>query len=203
MVAVKDKVQKFSDLPAKAPDGFTVRIIQQSGTNQDDYFVKFQTQRVDGSGVWEECLAPGAQLGLDKNTMPMGLVYDAGWKLKVLDWKQRATGNEELVKDPDFMGRSSRTFASGKAAWGSSPGKELHSPARTTRSSSTRAPSRWSSTVTPLAASTRPQARPPSATPSRSSTASCCAGTTSRPGHRRWHPHPLQGVHRHDDRSTS
>lgn len=104
MVAAKDTVQKFSDLPAKAPNGFTVRIIQQSGTNQDDYYVKFTQTAGGGTGVWEECLAPGALLGLDKTTMPMGLINDGSWKLKVLDWKQRATGNEELVKDPDFMG---------------------------------------------------------------------------------------------------
>lgn len=102
IVAVKDQVQHFSDLPKRAPDGFTVRIIQQSGTNQDDYYVKYDA----GTKTWVECLAPGAQLGLDKLTMPMGLVYDGGWKLNVLDWKQRTTGNEELVKDPDFIGQA-------------------------------------------------------------------------------------------------
>jgi hypothetical protein len=105
MIAAKGKVQKFSDLPAKAPNGFTTRIIQQSGTNQDDYYVNFKKTAGDGTGVWEECLAPNALLGLDKATMPMGLINDGAWKLKVLDWKQRATGNEELVKDPDFMGK--------------------------------------------------------------------------------------------------
>jgi hypothetical protein len=104
MIAAKGKVQKFADLPAKAPNGFTVRVIQQSGTNQDDYYVKFTRTAGDGAGVWEECLAPGALLGIDANSMPMGLVYDAGWKFKVLAWKQRTTGNEELVKDPDFVG---------------------------------------------------------------------------------------------------
>jgi hypothetical protein len=105
MVAAKDKVQKFSDLPQKAPDGFTVRIVQQSGTEQDDFFVKFSKTAGDGTGVWEECLAPNALLGLDKNTMPQGLVYDSGWKLKTLAWKQRTTGNEDLVKSPDFVGQ--------------------------------------------------------------------------------------------------
>jgi hypothetical protein len=106
MVAAKDTVQKFSDLPQKAPsEGFTVKIIQQSATSQDDYYVKFTNTAGGGTGVWEECLGPGAQLGLDKNLMPMGLINDGAWKLKVLDWKQRTTGNEELVRDPDFIGK--------------------------------------------------------------------------------------------------
>jgi hypothetical protein len=105
MVAAKGKVQKFSDLPQKAPDGFTVRIVQTSGTDADDFYVHFVKTAGDGTGIWEECIAPGALLGLDKNTMPMGLVNDSGWKFKVLDWKQRATGNEELVPDPDFIGQ--------------------------------------------------------------------------------------------------
>lgn len=101
MLAVKDKVQSFSDLPKRAPDGFTVRIVQQSGTENDDYFVQFEA----ATKTWKECLAPAAQLGLDKETMPMGLVFSGGWQFKVLDWKQRATGNESLVRDPDFVGQ--------------------------------------------------------------------------------------------------
>lgn len=107
MVAIKDTVQKFSDLPQKGlVDGFTVRLIQQSGVDTDDMFVQWSTTAGSGTGVWRECLAPGAKLGLNPNTMPHGIVYDGGWQFKPLLWKQRTTGNEELVRDPDFIGKA-------------------------------------------------------------------------------------------------
>lgn len=106
LTAIKGTVQRFSDLPAKAVDGFTCKITQQSGTGDDDFYVKFTETAGKGTGVWEEVLAPGAQLGLDPETMPVGLYFDGGWKLDVLAWKSRTTGNEDLALDPDFVGQS-------------------------------------------------------------------------------------------------
>lgn len=106
LTTVKGSVQRFSDLPAKAVDGFTVKIAQQASTDDDDFYVEFQETAGEGTGVWQEVLAPGAQLGLDPETMPVGLFYDGGWQLEVLPWKSRTTGNEELALDPDFIGQT-------------------------------------------------------------------------------------------------
>lgn len=105
LTAVKGSVQRFSDLPAKAVEGFTVKIAQQASSADDDFFVQFEETAGPGTGVWQECLAPGAQKGLDPETMPVGLYYDGGWKLDVLPWKDRDTGNEDLAVDPDFVGQ--------------------------------------------------------------------------------------------------
>lgn len=105
MIAAKGKVQAFSDLPKFAPNGFTIRISQSTNTTQDDYYVRFEETAGTGTGVWKECLAPGAELGLDPETMPVGLVNDGGWKINVLAWKQRTTGDQDLVPDPDFVGQ--------------------------------------------------------------------------------------------------
>lgn len=107
LLAVKDKVQRFSDLPQKALDGFTVRIGQTSGTVADDFFVRFDETAGTGTGSWEECLAPGAPLGIDPETMPVGLTKPAGtWTLDFLPWKGRTTGDAELVADPQFVGQA-------------------------------------------------------------------------------------------------
>jgi hypothetical protein len=107
-LAIKDRVQRFSDLPQKVPvDGFTVRIVQQSGDDtRDDFFVRFRNTAGKGTGTWEECLAPNALLGLDTATMPMLLFNDGAWKLQEANWLGRTTGDETLVPDPDFIGQA-------------------------------------------------------------------------------------------------
>jgi hypothetical protein len=104
LTAIKDKAQTFSDLPAKAVNGFTVRLTQQSSTDKDDFFVTYNETAGPGTGIWEETLAPGAELGLDPATMPVGVVYNSGWQINVLGWTGRTTGNETLDPDPAFVG---------------------------------------------------------------------------------------------------
>lgn len=105
MTVVKEKVKAFSDLPAKAVDGFVARITQQSASEEDDFFVVFNETAGTGTGVWEETLGPGSELGIDPETMPVGLVLDGGaWYLRVLDWSGRSVGNEVLAPDPSFVG---------------------------------------------------------------------------------------------------
>lgn len=110
LLAVKEKVQAFSDLPKKAPvEGFTVRISQQTGTEEDDFWVRWTETAGKGTGVWEETIAPGANLGVDPETLPVGLVYDRGagtWSIDVLSWTGRTTGDELLAPDPGFIGET-------------------------------------------------------------------------------------------------
>jgi hypothetical protein len=120
LLAVKDQVQAFSDLPKKAPvEGFTIRISQQSGTDEDDFFMKWTETAGIGTGIWQETIAPGANLGIDPNTLPVGLIYNrtlATWSLEVLDWEGRTVGDESLVPDPGFVGETLRdiTFHRGR-----------------------------------------------------------------------------------------
>lgn len=118
MLALKDKAQRFADLPQKAVAGFTLRITQQSGTDQDDYFVRYEAAAGKGSGVWVETIAPGAELGLDPATMPVGLVFDGGWQVRTLAWKPRTVGDQSIAKDPDFVGTylADLTFWRGRLA---------------------------------------------------------------------------------------
>lgn len=107
LTVIKERAQSFSDLPRKAVDGFVVRITQQSASDRDDFYVTYNESAGPGTGVWEETLGPGAERGLDPNTMPVGLVNESGsWHLRVLQWEGRLVGDENLSPDPDFVGRT-------------------------------------------------------------------------------------------------
>jgi hypothetical protein len=125
--ALKGKVQRFSDLPQKSVEGFTLRVTQSTGDGDDDYYVAFEETAGSGTGIWKEVLGAGAQLGIDPATMPVGLFNDGSWKLQVLPWKPRQIGDETLAKDPDFVGQplSDLTFWRGRLALFSDEGISL------------------------------------------------------------------------------
>lgn len=125
MKEAKDTVQKFADLPLYGPDGVVIKVAGDEQTGGDDYWVEFvKRDDAEGSGVWKECVAPGAKLGLDATTMPHVLVrledgafyfgppkdgattdattYAAG----NLRWGSRTCGNEDTVPDPSFVGHA-------------------------------------------------------------------------------------------------
>lgn len=106
LVAIKDSVQTFSDLPAKASDGFTVRVANQAAGGNSDFYLAFDATNTTTTGVWKEVVAPGAPLGLDPLTMPIGLTVDdsGDWTLDTLPWTGRTTGDVHLSPDPDFIG---------------------------------------------------------------------------------------------------
>lgn len=105
MVALKDQIQKFSDLPANAGvDGFAVEVIGDKNNGFDDFWVEFDAT---GTGAWKETIQPGAKLGYTYSTMPHGLIRNADgtFTFKALDWDDRAFGTESTNPDPSFVGR--------------------------------------------------------------------------------------------------
>ncbi len=70
LIAIKDKIQRFTDLPPNAPDGFTVEITGDASTEFDNYWVRFNDNDGLGTGVWEEIVKPGELNALDASTMP-------------------------------------------------------------------------------------------------------------------------------------
>lgn len=107
VIPVKGTVQRFSDLPEVASDGFTVRIANEDVGGNSDYYVQHTVSSSNVNGVWKEVIAPGAAVGLDPTTMPVGLVFDSGgvgWNIRELPWKQRLVGDANLSPDPEFVG---------------------------------------------------------------------------------------------------
>lgn len=110
-------VQKSSDLPAYAPDGYLVKVVGNTGTGNsqdqntvDDIVYRF---KVDGnstfaSGVWQESIAGGLKYKLDAKTMPHKLVRnpDGTFTYSQITWDDRLVGDETTNPEPPFIGRA-------------------------------------------------------------------------------------------------
>ena len=115
MVGIKDRLQKFSDLPANpSVDGVVVEI---SGTGSgetatqpfDSYFVQFSTNNgTSGVGVWTECPAPGILSSLSAATMPHVLIREADgtFTFKRATYSSRIVGDLTSNPFPSFVGKN-------------------------------------------------------------------------------------------------
>ena len=69
--ALVTKSQRFSSLPARAVDGFTIEIVGDQSSSFDNYYVTYDSEgTADGAGVWKETLKGGEAIGLNADTMP-------------------------------------------------------------------------------------------------------------------------------------
>lgn len=112
IVGFRDKIQRFSDLPAHAFDGYTVEITGESSSHFNNYWVRFK--KVDGlsvgDGVWEETVKPGIKHKFKASTMPHVLVREADgtFTFRPEDWATREAGDEESAPEPSFIGHTFR-----------------------------------------------------------------------------------------------
>lgn len=97
------QVQTLNKLPNSAPDGYLVEITGETNRSGDNYWVMWD----QAGGVWKETLKPGIILGLNKSTMPRGLVRAADGKFdwRTLDWKDRTAGDDETNPMPSLVDR--------------------------------------------------------------------------------------------------
>lgn len=110
MIAVQDEIQDFEDLPARAPDGFLLKVGGDSRSQYDDYYVQFRADdptRADSAGVWVETLAPDTQYALDAATLPHVLVReeDGTFTFRMADWEERKVGGLLSSPWPGFVGK--------------------------------------------------------------------------------------------------
>jgi hypothetical protein len=109
LVAIKDNLQKFTDLPANPMiDSFQVEIVGDQTSSFDNYWVKFDAGGTNNTaGVWKESMAPGMVLGLDGTTMPHQLVREADgtFTFAPAPWVDRKVGDEGSSPDPSFVGK--------------------------------------------------------------------------------------------------
>lgn len=107
MIAVKDTVNNFSDLPADGvTNGFTVSVIPSRGDKQGAYYVTYNTNPSRGQQKWQETVAPGGQKGFALADMPVAVYKDGSgdWQCDRPGWKQRTVGDQTLAIDPLFVG---------------------------------------------------------------------------------------------------
>ena len=126
--AINATVTTTAELPVIAPVGYVVRSRNEPGTTIDDRwfkFVPFNEEIPAGQivkGTWQETVKPDIPYRLSRSTMPM-VIYRGGFNnffvgsangeevtangvtYKFPEWGTRTAGDEELVKDPPFVGR--------------------------------------------------------------------------------------------------
>ena len=96
--------QKFVNLPATAPNGFTVQVKGEEGSETDDYYVKYDSSQQ----VWVECAKPGIANTFNKATMPHALIRQADntFVFKEVDWSTRQSGDDDSNPIPSFVGQT-------------------------------------------------------------------------------------------------
>ncbi|WP_067516906.1 hypothetical protein [Endozoicomonas ascidiicola] len=102
------KTQRFSDLPARSVNGFTLEISGDQSSSFDNYYVTYNTEgTADGAGVWKESLKGGEVVGLDATTMPHVLIRNADgtFTFKVAEWADRKVGDLDSNPLPSFVDR--------------------------------------------------------------------------------------------------
>jgi hypothetical protein len=105
MLALKEQVQKFQDLPANAgANGFAVEVIGDKQTGFDNFWVRFDSS---GTGAWKETIEPGTRLGYTAATMPHTLVRNADgtFTFNRATWNNRTVGTLQSNSDPSFVTR--------------------------------------------------------------------------------------------------
>lgn len=97
-------VQKFTNLPATAPDGYLVKIVGEEGSNTDDYYVKYSAEEK----VWKECARPNLKNNFDTSTLPHVLVREADgtFTFRRAEWEARDIGDEDSNPIPSFIGQT-------------------------------------------------------------------------------------------------
>ncbi len=106
---IKGTLQRFSDLPLNATEGFKVQIAGDLSTETDDFYVKYtEVGSVGDSGIWQETVKGDELTSLDPATMPHILAPDGmgGWTFGPAEWNPRVTGSLLTNPMPSFVGHN-------------------------------------------------------------------------------------------------
>ena len=100
LVGITSYTNKFTNLPASAPDGYTVLVRGESNAD-DNYYVKYSASE----RIWKETVKTGIDNTINNTTMPHALVRkaDGTFVFKPLEWEPRKTGDEDSNEVPSFV----------------------------------------------------------------------------------------------------
>lgn len=107
---VHKEVDALSDLPVRAPDGFRVAVRGDADANEDDYYLRFESNdgQAFGEGGWVEDVGPDLEVAFDANTLPLQLINTAPdtFTLNTTAWGRREAGDDETNPFPSFVGNT-------------------------------------------------------------------------------------------------
>ena len=103
LVGITTSINNFTNLPASAPDGYTVLVRGESNAD-DDYYVKYSASE----NLWKETVKTGLDNTINNTTMPHALIRkaDGTFVFKPLEWEPRKTGDEDSNEVPSFINKS-------------------------------------------------------------------------------------------------
>ena len=106
LIGVKDTVALFTDLPAKAFDGFKVRVTGESKGRDDDYYVEYNSAGNTRNGTWDEVRGWGLPYNIDPATMPHMLQRqsDGTFVFRRIEWEPAKVGDDDSCPPPSFLG---------------------------------------------------------------------------------------------------
>ena len=102
-------VQRFDELPAKAPHGYVAHVQGDQTNDFDDYYVKFESDNAGqtevADGTWIEWVKPNIEYQLDASTMPHLLIRqpNGSFSFEEAEWGDRAVGDEVSNSNPSFV----------------------------------------------------------------------------------------------------
>lgn len=94
--------QSFSKLPLNAPNGYMVKIVGDSASTSDQYYVTYDLSRK----VWRETVGWNQKIQMTNASMPWTLVRaaDGNFDFKEASWGARTSGDTETSPWPSFVG---------------------------------------------------------------------------------------------------
>lgn len=117
---IQHEVNDVTNLPIQCKHNYLVKVVNSQDSNNDDYYLKFVgANGADGSGSWEETIAPGIKYSLDTNTLPVTIVRTGSLAFTVDSfkingsnaWANRTVGDNTTNPIPSFDGKKiSQTF---------------------------------------------------------------------------------------------
>ena len=102
MIGYTSTVQKFTLLPATAPDGYTVEITgDPKSDSAGSYYVAYNAAKK----VWKECVKPNMALAYEATTMPHELVRQPNdtFVFQRCEWANRECGDDNSNPLPSFI----------------------------------------------------------------------------------------------------
>ena len=106
--AFQDQVDSNADLPNESFNNHTVKVMNTSDLDHDDYWRKFVADNgTSGTGHWTETIDPSVSVGLDSSTVPHELVKtDTNeFTLRKVTWTNRTVGDDVTNPHPSFIGK--------------------------------------------------------------------------------------------------
>ncbi len=140
MVAIKDTVEDFTELPDRTKDEMIIKVIGQPGDTSDDYYLQMDNQGDEDVGEWKEIVGPGLANQIDPATMPIQLVRTVlnpfsdpfpsefgadDLSLSQLAWCDRNSGDVQTNTNPSFVSSKIKDMFFYKNRFGFTAGENL------------------------------------------------------------------------------